>query len=190
MKTQPAHIRPFTLVLLVSLCVGTSAQDNTPPQAYSAVAIGTGGSVGGKTIPFDFRITQFTTDEQVQNFAQLVKDKGTDALRRALEKEDKGRITPVGSTGNQIAVARKQQQGSETIITVVTARTMPFVELYRNGRTTDYPFGYLQVKLDASGKGSGQIMAAARIRFDKKKAQYEIESFGNQYIKVTNVRPQ
>ena len=189
MKTQPAHIRPFTLVLLVSLCVGTSAQDNTPPQAYSAVAIGTGGSVGGKTIPFDFRITQFTTDEQVQNFAQLVKDKGTDALRRALEKEDKGHITPVGSTGNQIAVARKQQQGSETIITVVTARTMPFVELYRNGRTTDYPFGYLQVKLDASGKGSGQIMAAARIRFDKKKAQYEIESFGNQYIKVTDVPP-
>jgi hypothetical protein len=28
--------------------------------------------------------------EGVQNFAQLVKDKGTDALRRAMEKEDKG----------------------------------------------------------------------------------------------------
>ena len=67
---------------------------------------------------------------------------------------------------------------------------MPFVELYHNGRTTGYPFGYLQVKLDAAGKGSGQIMAAAKIRFDKKKAQYEIESFGNQYIKVANVRPQ
>jgi hypothetical protein len=67
---------------------------------------------------------------------------------------------------------------------------MPFVELYRNGRSTDYPIGYLQVKLDATGKGTGQIMAAAKIRFDKKKGQYEIESFGNQYIKATNVRPQ
>jgi hypothetical protein len=190
MKTQLVHTRLFTLVLLVSLCVGASAQDNTPPQAYSAVAIGTGGSVGGKSITFDFRVTQYTTDEEVQNFAQLVKDKGTDALRRALEKEDKGRITPVGSTGNQIAVARKRQQGSETIITIVTARTMPFGELYHSGRTTDYPFGYLQVTLDATGKGSGQIMAAAKIRFDKKKGQYQIESFGNQYIKVTNVRPQ
>src|SRR5258708_17511091 len=76
---------------------------------------------------------------------------------------------PVGSTGNQIAVARKRQQGSETIITIVTARTRPFVELYNNGRTTDYPFGYLQVKLDATGKGSGQIMAAAKIRFDKRR---------------------
>jgi hypothetical protein len=71
----------------------------------------------------------------------------------------------------------------------VGAVTMPFVELYNNGRTTDYPFGYLQVKLDPTGKGSGQIMAAARIRFDKKKGQYGIESFGNQYIKATNVRP-
>lgn len=32
-------------------------------------------------------------------------------------------------------------------------------------------------------------MVAAKIRFDKKKGQYEIESYGNQYIKVANVRP-
>jgi hypothetical protein len=189
MKTAVSRVPLFTLVLLVSLTVDAVAQDQTPPQAYTGVAVGTGGSVGGKTISFDFRVTQYTTDEALQNFAQLVKDKGTDALRRALEKEDKGRISAVGSTGNQIAVARKRQQGSETIITIVTARTMPFIELYNNGRTTDYPFGYLQVKLDSTGKGSGQIMAAARIRFDKKKGQYEIESFGNQYIKATNIRP-
>jgi hypothetical protein len=189
MKTRPFRIPLFTLVLLVSLSLSASAQDKTPTEAYSGVAIGTGGAVGGKTISFDFRVTQYTTDEEVQSFAQLVKDKGTDALRRALEKEDKGRINAVGSTGNQIAVARKRQQGSDTIITIVTARNMPFIELYQSGRTRDYPFGYLQVKLDATGKGTGQIMAAARIRFDKKKGQYEIESFGNQYIKATNVRP-
>lgn len=189
MKIQISRLRLFAVILLVSLALAVSAQDGTPPQAYSAVAVGTGGSVGGKTISFDFRIAQYTSDEELQNFAQLVKDKGTDALRRALEKEDKGRINAVGSTGNQIAVARKRQQGSETIITIVTARNMPFIELYRGGRTTDYPFGYLQVKLDATGKGAGQIMAAAKVRFDKKNGQYEIESFGNQYIKATNVRP-
>ena len=176
------------LVLLVS-ALGAQAQDKTAPEAYSGVAIGTGGSVGGKTIQFDFRIAQYTTDEEVQKFAQLVQDKGTDALRSALEKEDKGRINAVGSTGNQIAVARKRQQGADTIITIVTARTMPFVELYRSGRSTDYPFGFLQVKLDSNGQGTGQIMAAAKIRFDKKKGQYEIESFGNQYIKAVNIRP-
>lgn len=190
MKTQLYRILPFSLLILVSLSLAAAAQDDALPQAYSGVAIGTGGTVGAKTISFDFRIAKYTTDEELQNFAQLVKDQGTDALRRALEKEDKGRINAVGSTGNQIAVARKRQDGSETIITILTARIMPFTELYRNGRTTDYPFGYLQVKLDSTGKGTGQIMAAAKVRFDKKKGQYEIESFGNQYIKATNVRPQ
>ena len=183
------RVRAFAVSVFLISALGAVAQDKESPEAYSGVAIGTGGSVGGKSIQFDFRITQFTTDEEVQNFAQLVKDKGTDALRRALEKEDKGRINAVGSTGNQIAVARKRQHGPDTIITIVTARTMPFIELYRSGRSTDYPFGFLQVKLDANGQGTGQIMAAAKIRFDKKKGTYEIESYGNQYIKATNVRP-
>jgi hypothetical protein len=190
MKSQPSRIALLTSVLLVALSLEVFAQEKAAPEAYTGVAIGTGGSVGGKSISFDFRITQYTTDEELQNFAQLLKDQGTDALRRALEKEDKGRINAVGSTGNQIAVARKRQHGSDTIITIVTARTMPFVELYNNGRSRDYPFGYLQVKLDATRKGTGQVMAAAKIRFDKKKGKYEIESFGNQYIKATNVRPQ
>jgi hypothetical protein len=189
MKMKLSRILGFVLFLILSLAFVSSAQDKASAEAYSGTAIGTGGSVGGKTIQFNFRITQYTTDEEVQNFAQLVKDKGTDGLRRALEKEDKGRINAVGSTGNQIAVARKRQEGSDTIVTIVTARTMPFMELYNNGRTTDYPFGYLQVKLDANGQGTGQIMAAARIRFDKKKGEYQIESFGNQYLKATNIRP-
>jgi hypothetical protein len=189
MNTQPSRIALLASFLLAALSHVAFAQDKASPEAYTGVAIGTGGGVGGKTISFDFRITQYTTDDELQTFAQLVKDQGTEALRRALEKEDKGRINAVGSTGNQIAVARKRQLGSETIITIVTARNMPFIELYRGGRTRDYPFGYLQVKLDATGKGTGQIMAAAKIRFDKKKGQYEIESFGNQYIKASNVRP-
>jgi hypothetical protein len=178
----------LSIFAFLLMAVGVGAQDKAS-EAYSGVAVGTGGSVGGKSIRFDFRVTQYTTDEDVQKFAELVKNQGTDALRRALEKEDKGRIAVVGSTGNQIAIARKRTEGADTIITIITARTMPFVELYQNGRTTGYPFGYLQVKLDAQGNGSGQIMAAAKIRFDKKSGQYQIESFGNQYIKATNIRP-
>lgn len=189
MNTQLSRIALFLSLLVLCLFPGVFAQDKGPTEVYSGVAVGTGGTVGGRSIQFDFRITQYTTDEEVQNFAQLVKEKGTDALRRALEKEDKGRISVVGSTGNQIAVARKRQQGENTIITIVTARNMPFMELYNSGRSTTYPFGFLQATLNAKGEGTGQIMAAAKIRFDKKSGKYEIESFGNQYIKAVNIRP-
>ncbi len=159
------------------------------PEAYSAVAIGTGGSVGGKTKQFDFRISQYTTDAELNQYAETLKEKGPDALRKALEKLDVGRVNPVGSTGNQIAVARKRQVGTDTVITIVTARVMSLGELYNNGRSTDYPFGFLQVTINQKGEGTGQIMAAAKIRFNKKKGHYEIESYGNQYVKVVNVRP-
>jgi hypothetical protein len=181
--------RAFAIFVLLISALGLLAQDKTSPEAYSAVAVGPGGSVAALSMPFDIRITRYTTEEEVRRFAQLVKDEGPGALRNALEKENVGRINVVGSTGNQIAVARKRQEGPNTIITIVTARTMAFQELARNARSRDYQFGFLRVKLDTKGQGTGQIMAAAMIRFDKKKGQYEIESYGNQYIQVANVRP-
>lgn len=174
---------------LLLMSIAFSQEPKKDAESYSAVAIGTGGPAGGRSIQFDFRITRYTTDEEVDGFAAILKEKGQDALRRALEKQDVGRVSPVTSVGNQIAVARKRQAGTETIITIATARNMPFLELYRNGRTTGYPFGFLQVRLNEKGEGTGQIMVAAKIRFDQKKGHYEIESYGNQYIKAVNVRP-
>jgi hypothetical protein len=179
------------LILAVALLVPTlfGQQGANQEEAYSAVAMGTGGSVGGQSMHFDFRVKRYATDDEIDRLAGLLKEKGPDALRRELEKLDTGRIRPAHSVGNQIAVARKRQDGADTVITIITARQMPFTELYRNGRTVDYPFGFLQVKLNGKGEGTGQIMAAAKIRFDKKKGHYEIESYGNQYIKAVNVRP-
>jgi hypothetical protein len=85
-------------------------------------------------------------------------------------------------------VARKHQQGPDSIITIVTARNMPFMELCHNGRSTDYPFGYLQVKIDDKGVGTGQIMAAPRFASTRKREGTKSRAMGNQYIKATNVR--
>ncbi len=163
--------------------------DMVKPESYSGVAIGTGGTIGGRSVGFNFNISSYTTDDELQSYATLLKTKGQDALLSVLQKQDKGRFSPTGSVGTQIAIARKRQHGSETIITIVTARQMSFGELYRGTRSVSYPFGYLQVKLNDKGIGTGQFMVAAKLRFDKKSGQYEIESFGNQYLKAANVRP-
>ncbi len=144
--------------------------------------------MGARSIQFSFRVNRYASDDEIDKLAELVKEKGPDALHRALEKLDAGRIYAVGTVGNQIAVARKRKIGSDTAITIITARNMPFIELYRGGRTTDYPFGYMQVRLNDKGQGTGPIMVAAKIRFDKKMGHYEIESYGHQNIKAVNVR--
>ena len=189
MQNRIGRTAVLTMLGMASLAIPSYSQDeDKQSEVYSGVAIGTGGSVGGRTVSFDIRITRYTTDQEVQTFAELLKASGPDALRRALEKEDVGRLNPTGSVGNEIAIARKRQAGSDTIITIVTARIMPFMELYRSGRSVDYQFGFLQLKLNVNGPGTGTIMAAAKIRFNKKKGQYEVESYGHQYITATNVR--
>jgi hypothetical protein len=160
-------------------------------ERFSGIAMGTGGAVSGRTVQFDFRVTHYATDDEVQALATLLKEKGQDALRSAMEKLDAGRINPVGSVGNQIAVARKRQEGPNTIITIVTARNMSFAELYNGGRSRNHPFGFLQVTLDKEKReGTGKIIALARLGCNKKKGHYEIENYGNQYLRAVNVRPQ
>ena len=166
-----------------------SQEEKGKVDAYTFVAVSTGGSTGGRTASFDFRITRYTTDQEVEELANILKTQGQDGLRRAMEKLDVGRINPVGSTGTQISVARKRQTPDGTILTIVTPRNMSFVELYNSGRSVDYPFGYVRFTLNEKGEGTGQIMAATKITFNKKKDLVELESFGNQYLKATNVRP-
>lgn len=185
MKKIATLILGLAFIISPLLC----QEEPTKPEAYSATAIGTGGAAGGKSIGFTLRISRYTTDEEVDQLATVLKEKGPDGLRTAMEKLDVGRINPTGSVGNQIAVARKRQDGPNTIITIATSRIMPFLELYSGSRSKDYPFGFLQLTLNDKGEGSGQVMVAAKIRFNKKKGHYEIESYGNQYIKAVNVRP-
>jgi hypothetical protein len=179
----------FFVMLVLPGCFGQEQkQEKKKPETYSAVAMATGGVTGGGMLPFNFLVDEYTSDADVLKFAELLKEKGTDALRRALEKERTGRIYPDAGTGNDIAIARKRRTGPNTSINIVTARIMPFLERYNTGRSVDYPFGILQVTMNEAGEGTGNIIVAAKIKFNKKQGQIEIESFGNQYIKVVNVR--
>ncbi len=187
---NPSTGRMICLVLGLAMLLPAAFGQDAKKQAenYSAVAVGTGGSVGGKSMMFSLHIKEYMNDAEVLKYAELLKEGGQDALRKALEKLDSGQLSPAGRVGNPIAIARKRLEGGKTIITIVTARVMPFIELYHSGRSTDYPFGVMRITFDEKGEGSGQVMAAAKIRFDKKKDQVEIESYGNQYIKVVNAR--
>jgi hypothetical protein len=89
-----------------------------------------------------------------------------------------------------IAVARRLRNGDKTIIRVVTTRHRSFAELRNSGRSVDYPYAMLELVPDKEGKGTGPAIGAAKIRFDKKKNRYEVESFGQgaNYNRLLNVR--
>lgn len=56
---------------------------------------------------------------------------------------------------------------------------MNLYEVRSGARSQDYPFTYIQVILDSSGNGSGTLIPAAKIYFDKEHGnQVDIENFG------------
>ena len=175
-----------TAACLVSAGLGPMAK--AQDEAYTAMAT-TSSDTGGKQVQFDFRITKWATQDEIKQLGAILKDKGQDALLEELKKMDSGRINQKGDTGNQIAIAEKWSDGTDTIITMIAARRMTMFETKSRNRSTDYPFGFLQVKVNGKGEGSGKLVAAAKIKYDKEKETYRLDPFGNGATPVTNVQP-
>ncbi|MFZ0429639.1 MAG: hypothetical protein WAO20_16090 [Acidobacteriota bacterium] len=157
-------------------------------ESYTAMAVGVRGAAAASSTSLNFRVNEYTSDEQAEEFLELLVEGGLDHLRRALEKVKVGTVAPAGRLGTDIAVARRRQTEAGTLLTFVTARNMPFFELYRSGRSTNYPFGVFQLLVDEEGKGEGSAIAAARVFFDKED-RLVIESYGHMdTIRLVNVR--
>ena len=171
-----------------TLLAASSQEEEEREETFTMVAIPTKGSAR-ITIDITLRIKKFTTDEKVLELIEVLKEGGTDQLRRTMEKMQNGKVTPRGRIGADVAVARvhKTEEGERFI--VVTARTIPGFELYVSGRSRDYPFGWFEFEVDEEGKGIGMgaLIVAAKLQFNKE-GQFEIVSYGIQPYQLVNIK--
>ncbi len=190
MRMRVTHAAAAVIAIGLFLFPMAFAQNNSAAEQYSAVWQLVGGGAGGSNISIDIRINRYTNDQDVKKFADLLVESGPDKLRRALEKEDVGQLSVPGRVGVPVAIARKLANGNRTIVRVITARNLSFVELRYSGRSVDYPYTILELNLDENGSGTGTAIGAAKISFNKKNNIYEIESLehGTAYNKLLNVR--
>jgi len=183
---------PGKIVIFVALgCLvagGLSLQARGQEEAYTA-SVRTSGDTGGKLVQVNFTITKWSGQDEIQRLGKILKDQGQDALVEELKKLDAGRIRQPTETGNQIAVAEKWQDGDKTVITMISARRMSMFETQSRGVSTQYPLGFMQVTLDSKGEGSGKLVAAAKVKYDKKGDTFRLEPYGNGASPVSGVRP-
>jgi hypothetical protein len=193
MKTPITRILTSVAVILAvagcwPLLAASSQEEEEREETFTMVAIPTKGSAR-ITIDITLRIKKFTTDEKVLELIEVLKEGGTDQLRRTMEKMQNGKVTPRGRIGADVAVARvhKTEEGERFI--VVTARTIPGFELYVSGRSRDYPFGWFEFEVDEEGKGIGMgaLIVAAKLQFNKE-GQFEIVSYGIQPYQLVNIK--
>ena len=180
MRRQMTRVTWTVLAAVWLLFPTMFGQEIPKPEQYSAVWAVSGGEADGVKTPVEIRINRYNTEADIQKFTALLKEKGAEALRFALEKEDVGYLSSPKRTRVPIALAGKLTEGKKTIIKMVVVRDLWFVEFKFSGRSLEYPFMIVQLDLDANGKGTGTAIAAAKIRFDKKANTYEIKNYENE----------
>ncbi len=187
-------IRLQCLLIAVIYCVlGTSltqsaVKSKKKREVYSATAVATAGVAGGSVVQVTIGIDDYTTDEERLQLAQALIEGGSDALRKAMNKMKKGRVSVVGRTGTEVNYIRAWPTANGRRIIMATERPMRFFELRRGTRSRDYEFGFIELRLDEKGRGSGVLIAAAKIKFIEDQQKLEIEHYGIQPVRLTNVR--
>lgn len=183
-------------ILLASVVISSCAGDRVPPtsapasptEEFSAIYanISNVGAVGAA--PVKIRITRWTGDEEHETLMSVLSTKGTEALVRELSD-----VKSVGSIGTQqelpydLRYARQYPlKGGGRRLVLMSDRPMSGVERMSNSQSRDYPLTWIDITLDAEGRGEGSISLAARLRLVGN--VLGVEGFANQPAKLNEVR--
>lgn len=145
-----------------------------------------------RTAVIDFTITRWSTDEERNSLLTIIgaeKDP-TRKLLRALQKMPSvGRIRTTTSLGWDLRYAHQTplDEGGRRIV-LATDRPIGFWEARNQGRTTDYPFTLIEIRLGKDDHGEGKILAGTRIYIDDKK-HLVLENYGQQPVRFNEIRP-
>lgn len=150
------------LVACLVLALTTSASAASK-ERYTAIIVAGGGAAPIQVI---VSIKDWTTDEEAKALKATLASGGPGAAEKAMEKISKGYLAFVGSLGWPINVARTYPtaNGGQRIV-LVTDRPIMFAE-GMGSATLNYPFGIVELQVDAKGQGTGSVIGLARITID------------------------
>jgi hypothetical protein len=138
----------------------------------------------------DIVIERWTTDEERESLQDVLIEKGGDRLLSALQKIRPrcGYVRTSTSLGWDIYFARELPYGDGARrIVLASDRPMSFWELRNNPRSADYEFLLAEIRLNKNGKGEGKLAGGAKISYDREKKVVEIENYGQEPVRLTEV---
>jgi hypothetical protein len=183
-------IQTLVIALAVAACLSapTLAEKKPTVDEFEAVFISMN-APGAMGSPVDIWVNEYTTDDVAQKLAATLDQKGQQALLNEILDLHVGQLRIGTSTSYPISVARQRVNADGSRI-VVLVSNRPFVGFQPQGgtRIQDYPFGVVEIKLDAQGKGEGQIIGSAQLSFSEDKKNLNIASYAVQPGRLSDVK--
>jgi hypothetical protein len=194
MKTKSIFVALIAALIVLSGTYSVSSQNKKKSSDFKEVYTGTLMATNGpmRTTSFNLSIKDYTPDDVAQGYlAMLVEGNQFDLLKK-IKDLDLGFMSAHGSLGRRLLIVRKHELADgKTRIVAAFERWQTFGEVRGGYRVSDYPFGVIEIIIDAKGKGSGTFIAACAVdmKKDKKTGKYqlELENFGTFPNKVMGV---
>lgn len=179
----------FALTLVASATTFAQQPRGDHGDQFMANLVDPAGHFGrrsGSTAPVVIHIDHYSSDSEVQRLTGILGQKGPEALRDALWDQEVGYIRVGGGLGYPIAAARSRETPEGRVVRIMIDRPISQREVINNTRTVDYPFSYIELKLDRNGKGDGQFFQAAKVSLTN--STLNVESYSPQPLRLLGVR--
>jgi len=167
----------------------SSAQTIGTPERYSASAININNGQAGN---IDITVNRWSTDQQRDRLMAVAVQKGPDKLLDVLQELPAvGHFGAPGNLSWDIHFARRMPlpDGGERFV-LITDRRIGFWEAANQPRSIDYPFTFIDIRLNRDGEGEGKMSIATKVIYDKKENMVSLENFETSPVQLTNVRRQ
>ena len=170
----------FAVAIALSVTCTALAQGKKKSSNFKEVYTGTLMNTNGamRTTSFNLSIKDYTPDDVAQGYlAMLVEGDQFDLLKK-IKDLDLGFMSAHGSLGRRLLIVRKHElPDGKTRIVAAFERWQTFGEVRGGYRVSDYPFGIIEIIINAKGKGSGTFIAACAVdmKKDKKTGKYKLE---------------
>lgn len=186
------------VALALTLLVGAAAaqqqsptQQGSRPVRFTAAAVSAGGprSVSGAT-RVEITINRWSTPAETEKLITTLKDKGAEALLDALrDMEPVGTIQTPGSLGYRLRYAHQEpmEDGGRRIF-LATDRPISQWEAANQPRSIDYPFTYIELRMNSRGEGEGKLAIATQVGISAGGKVVELVNYASQPVQLNEVR--
>jgi len=177
------------VIVAAAMSGGADAQTAGVPEKYNATAVnmGSGPSGAGRVL---VSVEKWSTPQEREQLLTVFREKGPNKLLDALMDMPKVgylRLPTTLAWDLRYAFQTPLPEGGRRVI-LITDRPITMNEARNNPRTTDYPFTLLEIRFDAAGVGVGKMSVATKIWLSKDKTTIELENYGMEPVRLTEVR--
>jgi hypothetical protein len=156
------HVLRFFSVIF---CASILFAQEQPPKEFQGALVASAESVSRTPMTqFRMKIENYTSDEDIKRYADLLTEKGAKALTDSIRNVEIGEIVIGNRNSYPLSIARTFVKDGKRIVRAATDRPITMIEASKSPRGKDYPFGFIEIEFEQSGKGKVSLFQQRKFR--------------------------